>query len=242
VHSLNVKQPRSVYRFFRGIGARHIGFLPVVEPAPGAERGVSEHTPSAEEFGTFLCTIFDEWLVRDLGRIAVQYFDEAARPAAGLDHSLCIFRETCGQIPTVEHNGDVFSCDHYVDHEHRIGNIQQTPLAALLGSAPQRAFGDAKRDTLPRECRECDVLAMCHGHCPKYRFIHSSGGEPGLNYLCAGLKRFFRHSRAPLARLVAAERQLAATPTTPVSHEVGRNDPCPCGSGRKFKKCCGAGV
>ena len=130
----------------------------------------------------------------------MQYFEEAARPAAGLDHSLCIFRETCGQIPTIEHNGDVFSCDHYVDREHRIGNIRQTPLAEMLDSAPQRAFGDAKRDTLPRECRECDVLAMCHGHCPKYRFIHASDGEPGLNYLCAGLKRFFRHSREPLAQ------------------------------------------
>ncbi len=241
VHSLNVTQPRSVYRFFRGIGAKYLGFLPVVEPAPGTERGVSEHTPSAEDFGTFLCTIFDEWIARDVDRIGVQYFEEAARPAVGLDHSLCIFRETCGQIPTIEHNGDVFSCDHYVDREHRIGNIRVIPLAEMLDSAPQRAFGDAKRDSLPRECRECDVLVMCHGHCPKYRFISTADGEPGLNYLCAGLKRFFRHSREPLARLVARQRQPAATPTR-VANEVGRNDPCPCGSGRKFKKCCGERV
>ena len=167
-----------------------------------------------------MCTIFDEWIVRDVDRIAVQYFEEAARPAAGLDHSLCIFRDTCGQIPTIEHNGDVFSCDHYVDREHRIGNIQQTPLAEMLDSAEQRAFGDAKRDALPRDCRECDVLAMCHGHCPKYRFISASDGEPGLNYLCAGLKRFFRHSREPLARLVAKPPSTAKAPGIIVIHEI----------------------
>ena len=239
VHSLNVTHPLAVYRFFRRIGARYLGFLPVVEPAPGTERGVSEHTPSAEDFGTFLCKIFDEWIVRDVERIGVQYFEEAARPAAGLDHSLCIFRETCGQIPTIEHNGDVFSCDHYVDREHRIGNIHQTPLAEMLESATQRAFGDAKRDALPRYCRECDVLAMCHGHCPKYRFTRPPDGEPGLNYLCAGLKRFFIHSREPLARLVAKKREPVAT-AMHVRIEAGRNDPCPCGSGVKFKKCCGA--
>lgn len=238
VHSLNVGHPLSVYRFFRGIGARYLGFLPVVEPAPGTERGVSEHTPSAEDFGTFLCTMFDAWIDRDVERMAVQYFEEAARPAAGLEHSLCIFRDTCGQIPTLEHNGDLFSCDHYVDREHRIGNIHQTPLAEMLDSSAQRAFGDAKRDGLPRYCRTCDVLAMCHGHCPKYRFMRAPDGEPGLNYLCAGLKRFFAHSRAPLARLVAQGREPAPA-LVRVATDVGRNDRCPCGSGRKFKKCCG---
>jgi uncharacterized protein len=238
VHSLNVRHPLAVYRFFRRIGASYLGFLPVVEAAPGTERGVSEHTPSAEDFGTFLCRIFDEWLAHDVERIGVQYFEEAARPSAGLDHSLCVFRETCGQVPTIEHDGDFFACDHYVDLEHRVGNIRQTPLAEMLDSAAQRAFGDAKRDALPACCRGCDVLAMCHGHCPKYRFVEAPGGEPGLNYLCAGLKRFFIHSRGPLARLVARQREPAVT-STRVASGVGRNDPCPCGSGRKFKKCCG---
>ena len=211
VHSVNVTNPLAVYRFFRRIGARYVGFLPVVEPAPETDSGVSEHTPSAADFGTFLCKIFDEWIARDVDRIGVQYFEEAARPAAGLDHSLCIFRQTCGQIPTVEHNGDFYSCDHYVDAAHRIGNIRETPLGEMLDSPAQRAFGDAKRDALPRYCRGCDVLAMCHGHCPKYRFIHAPDGEPGLNYLCAGLKRFFMHSREPLARLVANGREQATT-------------------------------
>jgi uncharacterized protein len=238
VHNLNVHHPLTVYRFFRKIDARYLGFLPAVECAPENENGISEHTPSAEHYGTFLCKIFDEWLARDVGRIMVQTFDEAARPAMGLEHSLCVFRETCGQIPVLEHNGDFFPCDHFVDPEHRIGNIRETPLDRLLDSPEQLKFGAAKRDALPRYCRRCQVLDMCNGGCPKYRFIHTPDGEPGLNYLCAGLKRFFLHSRAPLERLVALQRG-----TAPGSHSsratAGRNDPCPCGSGRKYKKCCG---
>lgn len=233
VHSLNVRHPLTVYRFFREIGCRYLVFLPAVEPG-------SPYMPSAEDFGAFLCKIFDEWIARDTGRIMIQTFDEAARPALGLDHSLCVFRETCGQIPVLEHNGDLFPCDHYVDREHRLGNILETPLAELLDSPAQRAFGDAKRDALPRYCRECEVLAMCRGGCPKYRFIRTPDGEEGLNYLCAGLKRFFLHSRAPLARWVSRQ-QPRAVPTLSRPAAAGRNDPCPCGSGRKYKKCCAAG-
>jgi len=238
VHSLNVKSPLSVYRFFREIGCRFIGFLPVVERAPGSADAVTPHTPSADDYGKFLCKVFDEWIARDAGRITVQIFDEAARPALGLEHSLCVFRETCGDIPVVEHNGDFFPCDHYVDGEHRLGNILSTPLSELIGSSAQRAFGEAKRGALPRCCRECEVLAMCNGGCPKYRFCRTPEGEPGLNYLCAGLKRFFLHSREPLARLV--ERQRNPKPTRPPARRgtAGRNDPCPCGSGLKYKKCC----
>jgi uncharacterized protein len=240
VHNLNAGHPLTVYRFFREIGARYLGFLPAVERAPGTAEGAGPYTPSAAAYGAFLCKIFDEWIARDTGRIAVQTFEEAARPALGMEHSLCVFRETCGQVPVIEHNGDFFPCDHYVDREHRLGNIRETPLATLLESPAQRAFGEAKRDALPRYCRECEVLAMCHGGCPKYRFIRTPAGEPGLNYLCAGLKRFFLHSRAPLARMAARERcpapVLVAAPAA-----AGRNHPCPCGSGRKYKKCCGSG-
>ena len=237
VHNLNVRHPLTVYRFFREIGCRYLGFLPAVERAPESADGVGPYTPSAEDYGTFLCRIFDEWIARDTDRMAVQIFEEAARPALGMEHSLCMFRETCGQIPVVEHNGDFFPCDHFVDREHRLGNIRETPLGELLDSPAQRAFGEAKRDALPRYCRDCEVLAMCHGGCPKYRFIRTPEGEPGLNYLCAGLKRFFLHSRAPIERIAA--RQQAPTPRT-ASASVGRNDPCPCGSGLKFKKCCAA--
>jgi uncharacterized protein len=239
VHNLNVRQPLTVYRFFREIGCRYLGFLPVVEPAPEAPGGVGPYTPPAEEYGAFLCKIFDEWIARDTERMAVQIFEEAARPALGMEHSLCVFRETCGQIPVVEHNGDFFPCDHYVDREHRLGNIRETPLGELLESQAQREFGEAKRDALPRYCRECEVLAMCHGGCPKYRFIRTPAGEQGLNYLCAGLKRFFLHSRAPIERIVSREREQAPGPRV-APGKVGRNDPCPCGSGLKFKKCCAA--
>jgi uncharacterized protein len=242
VHSHNVRAPLTVYRFFREIGCKYIGFLPAVEQSRETGNGVSPFTPSADEFGTFLCKIFDEWIGRDGGRIMVQYFEEAARPALGLDHSLCVFRETCGEIPVLEHNGDFFSCDHYVDRSHRLGNIHETALAEMLESEAQRKFGEAKRDALPRYCRDCEVLALCHGHCPKYRFIETPDGFPGLNYLCPGLKRFFLHSREPLARLVAQQRQPQPFPRLRMaSTAVGRNDPCPCGSGKKYKKCCGAG-
>ena len=238
VHTRNVGYPLSVYRFFREIGAQYVGFLPAVERDPGTATGVSPHTPNAEDYGAFLCKIFDEWIARDTGRISVQTFEEAARPALGLEHSLCVFRETCGQIPIVEHNGDFFPCDHYVDAGHKLGNIHETPLGELLDSPAQRAFGEAKRDALPRCCRECEVLAMCNGGCLKYRFLETPDGEPCLNYLCAGLKRFFLHSRAPIARLVAREQQ--PVPSFESAPAAGRNDPCPCGSGRKYKKCCGA--
>jgi len=237
VHNLNVRSPLAVYRFFRSLGCRYVGFLPVVEPSRDTASGVSAHTVPADEYGTFLCRIFDEWIERDAGRIMIQAFEEAARPALGLEHSMCMFRETCGQIPVLEHNGDFYSCDHFVDRGHRLGNIRETALSALLDGEAQQSFGSAKRDTLPRYCRECDVLAQCNGGCPKYRFIRTPNGEPGLNFLCPGLKRFFRHSREPLAKLVSGQRQ-----PTPKSRTVaaGRNNPCPCGSGKKFKKCCGA--
>jgi uncharacterized protein len=238
VHNLNVRYPLTVYRFFREIGCRYLGFLPVVERAPESPGGVSPHTPSAGDYGAFLSKVFDEWIARDTGRIAVQTFEEAARPALGLEHSLCVFRETCGQVPVLEHNGDLFPCDHYVDREHRLGNIRETPFAELLESQAQRDFGEAKRSSLPRACRDCEVLAECHGGCPKYRFIAAPDGEPGLNYLCAGFKRFFLHARAPLRRLASQGREQAPAPRS--APAPARNGPCPCGRGLKYKKCCAA--
>jgi uncharacterized protein len=146
----------------------------------------------------------------------------------------------------VEHNGDFFSCDHFVDTEHRLGNIREIPLADLLESPAQRAFGQAKLDTLPSFCQACEVLDMCHGGCPKDRILQTPDGEAGLNYLCAGYKRFFTHCRPFVAELSALwrrqslERQipLAQAKGARVSPKTGRNDPCPCGSGRKYKRCC----
>lgn len=250
VNSQNVRFPSEVYRFFKKIEAAYVTFLPLVEPQAETDGGVSPDSVPAESWGTFLSTIFDEWVDGDIGRIKVQIFEEAARPAFNQEHSLCIFRPVCGDIPVVEHNGDFYSCDHYVDAAHRLGNIRETPLVELLESPQQRAFGNVKLETLPRYCRECEVRIMCNGECPKNRFARTPGGEAGLNYLCAGYKTFFTHCR-PFVEEVAAEWRRrtpegqpqptpAAAPkkTSLKSHRPGRNDPCPCGSGKKYKRCC----
>lgn len=245
VHNLNVHHPTLVYRFFKEIGVRYLQFLPVVEP--DGKGGVSPYTAPAEAYGFFLSAIFDEWVRQDVGRIVIQIFDEAARPFLGLEHSLCIFRERCGDIPVLEHNGDFFSCDHFVDREHYLGNIRETAMVEMLESAAQKEFGKAKRDRLPRYCLKCDVLAMCNGGCPKDRFMKTPDGEEGLNYLCGGLKRFFTYSRPYLLQMASLERAgepmerlaefIRSMDAKPSLH-AGRNDPCPCGSGRKYKKCC----
>ena len=246
VHAQNVQYPTQVYRFFKEIKAQYVEFLPLVEPQPDEEGGVSQRSVPALAWGNFLCTIFDEWMGQDIERVNVQIFEEAARTAFGQEHALCIFRETCGDIPVIEHNGDFFSCDHFVNTEHRLGNIQETPLVDLLECPAQRAFGQAKLDTLPRYCQACEVRDMCHGGCPKDRILRTPDGEGRLNYLCAGYKRFFTHCRPFVAQLSALWRRqslegqmmMAQAKGVQASPSAGRNDPCPCGSGRKYKKCC----
>jgi len=246
VNAYNVRNPIQVYRFFKQIKAKYVGFLPLVEREPDAVNGVSERTVPAKALGAFFRAVFDEWKRHDIGQVIVQNIEEVAKTALGQEHALCIFRKTCGDCPVVEHNGDFFSCDHFVDAEHRLGNISQTSLVDLLEKPAQRRFGQAKFDTLPRYCRECEVLVMCHGGCPKDRFIKTPNGEAGLNYLCEGYKSFFNHCR-PFVTELAAQRQRRSfepqtphgpTPGTRTRPKTGRNDPCPCGSGRKYKKCC----
>jgi len=204
VNAYNVRFPLQVYRFFKEINAGYLTLLPLVEPLRDVEGGVSSLSVPAEAWGTFLCTVFDEWRDHDIGRVKVQIIEEAARTAFDQEHSLCLFRPTCGDVPVVEHNGDFYSCDHFVDVGHRLGNIMETPLVELLESRAQRAFGEAKLDALPRYCRDCEVRAMCNGECPKNRFLRTPDGEPGLNYLCAGYKRFFTHCQ-PFVSEVAAQ-------------------------------------
>jgi uncharacterized protein len=232
VNDQNVLQPIRVYRFFKEIGGRYIGFLPIVQKTSESGLTVTPQTVPPDAFGEFLCAIFDEWTRTDIGRITVQIFEEAARPAQGLDHSLCIFRKTCGEIPVVENNGNFYSCDHFVDPQHLIGNIREVALSQLLNCPEQRAFGEAKHASLPRYCRQCEVLGMCNGGCPKDRFLQTPDGEPGLNFLCRGFKRFFTHS-LPFFRKVVELARLRQE-----KNKIGRNDPCPCGSGLKYKKCC----
>ncbi len=244
VNHYNVQYPIQVYRFFKKLEAKYISFLPLVEPHLEAREGVSSHTVPSEAFGDFLCTIFDEWAAEDIGQIKVQIFEEAARTAFGQGHTLCIFRKICGGVPVIEHNGDFYSCDHFVDAEHYLGNITEMPLVKLLDSPSQRAFGRAKLNTLPSYCHTCEVKEMCNGECPKNRFLQTPDSEDRLNYLCAGYKRFFTHCR-PFVTEVAAQWQRQNLTHQNLSMQVKsfqsenrRNDPCPCGSGMKFKNCC----
>jgi uncharacterized protein len=201
VNAKNVEYPGEVYRFFRHLGASYITFIPLVEPLAGKD-AVSERTAPSEAFGKFLCAIFDEWVTQDIGKIKVQIFEEALRTSFKQEHTLCIFKPVCGGVPVVEHNGDFFMCDHFVNPDHLLGNIRDNSLAEMLDSRKQKAFGQAKRNRLPDYCRKCNVRDMCNGECPKNRFLSSPDGEPGLNYLCKGYRMFFNHCR-PFAEEVA---------------------------------------
>ena len=167
---------------------------------------VTERSVGAEQFGQFLCTIFDEWVRRDVGTVFVQTFDVALGSWVG-QHNLCIFSPTCGNAVCLEHNGDLYSCDHFVEPDYLLGNIKQTHMAELVASPIQRKFGRNKFDTLPRYCRDCEVLFACYGECPRNRFIETPDGEPGLNYLCAGYKQFFKHIDEPMKTMATLIRQ-----------------------------------
>ncbi len=262
VHAANAPHPLRVYRFLRDeAGAQFIQFIPIVERRPSDDaRGqlyvqagdhVTPRSVTARQWGDFLIGVFDEWVRRDVGRVYVQHFDVALAAWAGERPGLCVHEETCGAALAMEHNGDLFSCDHFVEPAYRLGNIIETPMIELVASERQRAFGLAKRDTLPRYCRECAVRFVCNGGCPKDRFIAAPDGEPGLNYLCAGYKAFFTHIDAPM-RFMAAELKARRAPANVMAYmrrrdlelqrlfaRAGRNDPCPCGSGKKFKACHG---
>ena len=191
--SANVDFPLVVYDFFKQLGAKFMTFLPLVIQESGSGTGVSPESVAPERFGIFLKEVFEEWVEKDIGKIKIQIFEEVLRTAFSQEHTLCIFKANCGGVPVVEHNGDFYSCDHYVDKKHLIGNINNTSLSELLDSPEQEVFGRAKSGTLPRYCLECPVISMCNGECPKNRFIKTPDGEPGLNYLCRGYKLFFTH-------------------------------------------------
>jgi len=250
VNAANVEHPLETYHFLRDeAGVQFIQFIPIVERAEGG--GVTSRSVSGVQYGAFLNAIFDEWLRRDVGQVYVQLFDVTLGLWVGEPAALCVHAETCGLAMVLEHNGDLYACDHFVDPAYRVGNILQRPLAELVGAEQQRRFGLAKRDALPRLCRECEVLRLCRGACPKDRLAHTPEGEPGLNHLCAGYKSFFTHT-APAMQAMARELS-AGRPAANVMlrlnreeaalaerfRRAGRNDPCPCGSGKKFKQCHG---
>ncbi len=208
VNSVNVKKPLVIYNFFKQLGARFITFLPLVEKEFGSVPGVTRNSVPADEFGYFLSAIFDSWVENDIGAIKIQIFEEAARTAFHQPHTLCIFKENCGGVPVVEHNGDFYSCDHYVNPDNMLGNILDRPLSYLLDCKRQITFGLQKSVALPEYCKACDVLSMCNGECPKNRFLVTSEGESGLNYLCNGYKYFFNHCKPFVEAIAEAHHTL----------------------------------
>jgi uncharacterized protein len=195
VNSGNVRYPLDVYNFFKTLGAKYITFLPLVEKREVKTGVVSQESVPALEFGLFLSSIFDEWVKNDIGLVKIQIFEEALRTAFNQEHSLCIFREICGGVPVIEHTGDFYSCDHFVEKDRSLGNINERPLEFFLNHPGQKTFGNAKLNTLPQYCIRCEVRKMCNGECPRNRFITTPDGEPGLNYLCEGYKHFFTHCK-----------------------------------------------
>jgi len=189
----NVKYPLKIYNFFKELKAEFISFLPLVENDPASFTVVSKSSVPSKEFGIFLSAIFDKWVEKDIGKVKVQIFEEACRLAFNQDHTLCIFKPECGGVPVVEHNGDFYSCDHFVDNNHLLGNLSDHSLSYYLDCVRQQEFGKAKLLKLPKYCIDCEVKPMCNGECPKNRFILTPDGESGLNYLCSGYKHFFNH-------------------------------------------------
>jgi uncharacterized protein len=265
VHRHSAFHPLEVYRFLKETGSGFMQFIPIVErvtddprsdslslvpPDSTASAHVSEFSVEPLPYGKFLCTIFDEWVRNDVGNIFVQLFDEALAAWAGMGPNLCVFQETCGLAAVIEHNGDLYPCDHYVYPENRLGNIREISLESAIQSPRQTRFGRDKLDRLPRYCRQCEVRFACNGECPKHRFVRTPDGERHLNYLCPAYKLFFNHidpfmkfmveelrNERPPANVMAwvRDRDLRASG----KRQPGRNDLCPCGSGMKYKRCCG---
>ncbi|WMY72529.1 anaerobic sulfatase maturase [Buttiauxella selenatireducens] len=255
----NVSHAREVYEFLLAAGSRYIQFIPLVERISTAETSalnlvlpgesaatLAPWTVPSRQFGEFLSEIFDIWVRRDIGRVSVQMFDVAIAAWNSQPPVLCVHTETCGHAFALESNGDLYNCDHFVYPEHRLGNIHQQDIRELNNSEQAYAFGQAKRDTLTTDCRQCEFRFVCHGGCPKHRFAVSFTGQPGHNYLCAGYKHFFRHITRDMNLLrdllnggYPPEAMIYAQAQKSVAvGSVSRNDPCPCGSGKKYKKCC----
>lgn len=206
VNDFNADYPLDFYHFFKEIGCHYIQFTPIVERLQSHEDGrtlasvneegtggLMEFSVTPEQWGNFLCTIFDEWVHNDVGEYFIQIFDSTLANWMGQQPGICTLTPTCGHAGVIEWNGDVFSCDHFVFPEYKLGNIHTSSLIDMMYSPRQKAFGQAKRNALPRQCRECSYLFACNGECPKNRFAHTADGEPGLNYLCKGYHQFFEH-------------------------------------------------
>lgn len=233
VHRHNASRPLDVYRFLRSeLDSTYIQFIPIVQfkgfettapqtwdtsrlPVVGSPEARPDHPNSVvtdwsvdpDEYGYFLSRVFDEWHRKDFGKVLVNHIETLVAQHIGLPSQLCIYNEFCGKGVAVEHDGSVYSCDHYVYPEYRLGTLREKPLAEMVFAPEQVKFGYAKSETLPRYCRECPYLRDCWGECPKNRLIRTPDGEPGLNYLCAGLKKFYKHALPGIERIAAGLRQ-----------------------------------
>ena len=267
VHAVNGDHGRAVYTFLRDeLGASFVQFIPIVErateetlPIAGAGWGhgnrgrplytqhgnlVTHRSIGPAQYGRFLIDVFDEWVRRDIGRVYVQMFDTTLANFHSAPGGLCVHAETCGTQLALEHNGDLYSCDHFVEPDHLLGNIADKHMLDLIVVPQQSKFGQDKKDTLPAYCRRCDVRFACNGGCPKDRFTTTPDGEPGLHYLCPSYQAFFRHVSEPMramSSLLRASRAPAELMNDYAAADArrGRNDPCPCGSERKWKRCHG---
>lgn len=201
VNDYNADYPLDFYRFFKQIGCRYIQFTPIVERITGkgsladaaSDGQLADFSVTPEQWGNFLCAVFDEWVRNDVGSVFVQIFDTTLANWCGVTPGVCTMAPTCGHAGVVEYNGDLYSCDHFVFPEYKLGNIYESTVGEMMHSDRQHAFGKAKRDSLPSQCRNCRWLFACNGECPKNRFAQTADGEPGLNYLCEGYKKFFSH-------------------------------------------------
>lgn len=220
VNDYNADYPREFYRFFKEIGCRYIQFTPIVERRKGdgtlaavEEEGMlTHHSVTPEQWGRFLCGVFDEWVKEDVGRVFVQIFDATLAGMVGVEPGVCAMAETCGHAGMMEHNGDLYSCDHFAFEQYRLGNIRDRGIAEMMTSERQLRFGEAKRDNLPASCRGCEFLRMCHGECPKNRFaVDPKDGTRRLNYLCEGYRIYFSHVR-PYMEFMAKELEGGRAP------------------------------
>ncbi len=220
VHAANALQPLEVYRYFRDVlGATYTQFIPIVEReahppdlVPNKEsiagtNHVTSRSVKPGQYGEFLVKIFDEWVKNDVGNIFIQNFEAALASWCHLPSGVCLFQEVCGASLVLEHNGDLYSCDHFVEPAHRLGNILERPMTELVQSSAQRQFGMDKRERLPAVCRKCEFLFACHGECPRNRFERSAEGEEGVNYLCGDYKHFFHHIDQPMRTMSGLLRQ-----------------------------------
>lgn len=225
INDYNAEYPEEFYDFFKSIGCRYLQFTPIVERTKadgrlatiGEEASVTPHTVTPGQWGEFLCRVFDRWVRSDVGEIFVQIFDATLARWVGQQPGVCTMSDVCGHAGVIDFNGDVYSCDHFVFPKYLLGNIHTRTIIEMMSDPRQRAFGRAKRDSLPGQCRRCRFTMICNGECPKNRFAVTADGEPGLNYLCAGYRRFFEHV-APAMDFMAAELAAGRAPARIMTH------------------------